>query len=67
VAGSDVDLPASVSVGSTNFTIARDRNNPLPRGYTFSGLDVTGKWRCSAGGGALSFERSVQPAHSPYD
>jgi hypothetical protein len=39
---SDVDLPASVSVGGNNFTIARDPNNLAPRGYTFSGLDLTG-------------------------
>jgi hypothetical protein len=37
-----VYLPASVSVNGTNFPIAPDNSNPDPRGYTFSGLDITG-------------------------
>jgi hypothetical protein len=37
-----VYLPSSVSVGATNFPIAPDNSNPNPRGYTFSGLNITG-------------------------
>jgi hypothetical protein len=37
-----VALPASVSIGSHNFSIPLDNLTSGPRGYTFSGLDITG-------------------------
>lgn len=40
--GGDVDLPSSVSVDGTNFPIAPNGVNFDPRGYTFSGLNITG-------------------------
>ena len=37
-----VYLPSSVSIDGTSFAIAPDWSNSNPRGYTFSGLDLTG-------------------------
>jgi hypothetical protein len=38
-----VGLPGSVSIDGTSHPIAPDDVNPDPRGYTFSGLDITGE------------------------
>jgi hypothetical protein len=38
-----VNLPASVSVDGINYVIPPDNSNPDPRGYTLSGLDITGQ------------------------
>jgi hypothetical protein len=37
-----VYLPSGVSIGGNFFAIAPDNVNPNPRGYTFSGLNITG-------------------------
>ena len=37
-----VYLPSGVSIDGTFFPIAPDNTNPNPRGYTFSGLNITG-------------------------
>ena len=37
-----VYLPSMVAIDGTDFTIAPDNSNPNPRGYTFSGLGITG-------------------------
>ena len=37
-----VYLPSGVSINGTFFAIAPDNVNPNPRGYTFSGLNITG-------------------------
>jgi len=37
-----VYLPSSVAIDGTSYAIAPDNSNPNPRGYTFSGLGITG-------------------------
>jgi len=37
-----VYLPSSVSIGGVNHAIAPDNANPAPRGYTFTGLGLSG-------------------------
>ena len=37
-----VGLPSSVAIDGTDYAITPDSSNGAPRGYTFSGLDITG-------------------------